>query len=278
MPRPDEGLLHAWLDGELDAAEAARIERLVRDDPEWAAAAAEARGLIAASDRILTALDDVPAKVIPMPQRTPARRRTPWWLVRAAAVLVVIVGTVVVFRRQPPTLTEPAPQAAVRQVPPPARQEVAAPALKQVAPPAPAERADAPVAPVAPAAKPAADELKKSEALRDAQKDAKAVNEAAPKALQAPAAAPQRALRANALSEVVATGAAAPSPAEECYAVTPGAQVRATRTSDTTATTRSPQGAPSTFRLHGDTLFIPADSTSLARIALRVQCAPREER
>ncbi|HVZ48875.1 MAG TPA: zf-HC2 domain-containing protein, partial [Gemmatimonadaceae bacterium] len=65
MSHPDEGLIHAWLDGELDAAEAARVEALVRDDPGWAAAAAEARGLIAASGRIVGALDDVPANVVP---------------------------------------------------------------------------------------------------------------------------------------------------------------------------------------------------------------------
>ena len=44
MSHPDEGLIQAWLDGELDAAEAARIVRLVREDATWAAAAAEARG------------------------------------------------------------------------------------------------------------------------------------------------------------------------------------------------------------------------------------------
>ena len=49
MSRPDEGMIHAWLDRELDAADAARIEALVRDDAEWAAAAAAARGFIAAS-------------------------------------------------------------------------------------------------------------------------------------------------------------------------------------------------------------------------------------
>ena len=65
MPRPDEGVIHAWLDGELGAEEAARVERLVADDPEWAAAAAEARGLVAASSRILAALDVVAGDVIP---------------------------------------------------------------------------------------------------------------------------------------------------------------------------------------------------------------------
>ena len=59
MSRPDEGLLHAWLDGELEAEEAARVERLVAEDAEWSAAAAEARGLIAASSRILGKLDVV---------------------------------------------------------------------------------------------------------------------------------------------------------------------------------------------------------------------------
>ncbi|MCU0634412.1 MAG: hypothetical protein MUE41_06030 [Gemmatimonadaceae bacterium] len=61
----DEGLLHEWLDGQLDAATGAQIERWVAEDPAWAAALAEARGLIAASRRITRALDDVPADVIP---------------------------------------------------------------------------------------------------------------------------------------------------------------------------------------------------------------------
>lgn len=63
--RVDEGLVHTWLDGELDAVEAARVERLVAEDAEWAAAAAEARGLMAASSRILGALDVVARDVIP---------------------------------------------------------------------------------------------------------------------------------------------------------------------------------------------------------------------
>ena len=65
MPHPDEGLIHAWLDGELDAAEAARVEALVASDPEWAVAAMEARGLLAASTLIVGALDRVPANVMP---------------------------------------------------------------------------------------------------------------------------------------------------------------------------------------------------------------------
>lgn len=115
MSRPDEGLIHTWLDGELDAAEAARVEALVKSDPEWAAAAAEARGLIAASSRIVGALDDVPGNVVPAakpratpvadvatigtaPSARPTRRSMPTWL-RAAAAVVVIVGSLTVLSK-----------------------------------------------------------------------------------------------------------------------------------------------------------------------------------
>ena len=118
MSRPDEGLIHAWLDGELDAAESARIEALVQSDPAWSAAAAEARGLIAATSRIVSALDGVPANVIPAARaaapRTDAKviplaakpRGTPWWALRAAAVLVVVAGTVVVMRNGTPEVAQ----------------------------------------------------------------------------------------------------------------------------------------------------------------------------
>lgn len=112
MPRPDEGLIHAWLDGELSPDEAARVEQLVRDDAEWSAAAAEARGLVAASSRILGALDDVPGDVMPRGSRasgtaagtaTPGTTKPrvrfaarPW--VRAAAGVVLVIGTTVAVR------------------------------------------------------------------------------------------------------------------------------------------------------------------------------------
>ena len=101
MPRPDEGLIHAWLDGQLPPEDAARIEELAATDPEWAAAVAEARGLVAASSRILSALDHVPAGVVP--KRTAARsgQRLPWWTKIAAAVVVVAGGSVVVMQNAP---------------------------------------------------------------------------------------------------------------------------------------------------------------------------------
>jgi len=58
---PDEGLIHAWLDDALGAAEAERIAAHVRTCAECQARVAEARGLIAGASRIVAALDDAPA-------------------------------------------------------------------------------------------------------------------------------------------------------------------------------------------------------------------------
>ena len=61
----DEGEIHAWLDGALSPAESAWAAAHVESCPACAASVAEARGLIAATTRILTALDDVPGGVLP---------------------------------------------------------------------------------------------------------------------------------------------------------------------------------------------------------------------
>jgi anti-sigma factor RsiW len=98
MQHPDEGTIHAWLDGALSPEEAARVEAHANECPECAAAVAEARGFIAASSRILTALDNVPRGVIPA---APARRRVDPFVWRiAATLLVVAAGTLVVVRTQ----------------------------------------------------------------------------------------------------------------------------------------------------------------------------------
>lgn len=114
MSRPDEGLIHQWLDGECTPEESARLEQLVVTDPEWAAAVAEARGLIAASSRIAGALDAVP-HALPseslagptraggtstrsaQPRRAPIRT-TPW--MGLAAALVLVAGTSYVLRER----------------------------------------------------------------------------------------------------------------------------------------------------------------------------------
>lgn len=62
---PDEGLLHEWLDEQLSAGDATVVESHVAECDACRALVAEARGLIAASHRILSALDDVPVNVIP---------------------------------------------------------------------------------------------------------------------------------------------------------------------------------------------------------------------
>ncbi len=99
MSQVDEGLIHAWLDGQLPHDEAARVERLVATDVAWGDAAAEARGMIAGASRILGALDDVPS-VKNSRQRDAATAsgatasrswRRAWWL-RVAASLVLVVG------------------------------------------------------------------------------------------------------------------------------------------------------------------------------------------
>lgn len=96
MQHLDEGTIHSWLDNALSPEEAARVEAHVAECPECAAAVAEARGFIAASSRILTALDDAPRGVVPA--AAPVRRGNRAMLRAAAAVLVVAAGSMVVFR------------------------------------------------------------------------------------------------------------------------------------------------------------------------------------
>ena len=92
MRHLDEGTIHAWLDGALEAGEAARAEAHVESCSACAEAVAEARGLIAASSRILLALDNVPnVGRGGGAGRTPFR--TTWWArERIAAVVAVIVA------------------------------------------------------------------------------------------------------------------------------------------------------------------------------------------
>src|SRR5688572_27621665 len=110
MNHLDEGTIHAWLDGALDAGQSREIETHVAACAACSAAVAEARGLIAGASRILSALDDVPAGVIPggapaAPQgvqrsdvtpigsRTVAKRgwRVTTWASGIAAVLVAAI-------------------------------------------------------------------------------------------------------------------------------------------------------------------------------------------
>ena len=101
----DEGTIHAWLDGALPPDESAKVESLAAACAECAALVAEARGLVAASSRILSSLDAVPGGVIPgidagadqLAALRARRRETSrrWWNDRrivAAASLVFVAG------------------------------------------------------------------------------------------------------------------------------------------------------------------------------------------
>src|ERR1700682_2443698 len=96
MQHLDEGTIHSWLDGALSADETALVEAHVAECPQCATAVAEARGFIAASSRILTALDHVPRGVVPAAAPVKWYNRATWRA--AAAVLVVAVGSLVVVR------------------------------------------------------------------------------------------------------------------------------------------------------------------------------------
>jgi hypothetical protein len=116
-----EGGAHAFVDGALGDEDAARAIAHVAACARCAGVVAEARGLTAASTRILSALDDVPAGVVPavttLPTTAPAAaaasapprpalvavpgdrgavaaRRVRWsgWPVRAAAGVLLAVG------------------------------------------------------------------------------------------------------------------------------------------------------------------------------------------
>lgn len=118
----DEGTIHAWLDGALAPDESARVEAHASSCTECAALVAEARGLIAASSRILSSLDAVPAGVLPGSDRITdqlavlrARRAATtrrWWQDRrvlAAASVVLVAGiSSVVWRSTTGTSTVPA--------------------------------------------------------------------------------------------------------------------------------------------------------------------------
>ena len=124
MEHLDEGTIHAWLDGALSPEQGREIERHTGACAECAASVAEARGFIAASSRILSALDNVPGGVLPQPSGTAdaesaptddlavlrskrragaaaAARRRPWWrhpgFAAAAAAAFVAAGSFTVI-------------------------------------------------------------------------------------------------------------------------------------------------------------------------------------
>jgi anti-sigma factor RsiW len=144
----DEGTIHAWIDGALPSDEAARVEAHAGSCAQCAALVAEARGLVAASSRIVSALDTVPGGVIPAfgAPRTRRPRQMRWISSAIAATLVIAAGTMVSLNHrggQPTKVMKttdsvqpiiPKSSGAVVTAPPPAVQPIAtAPALRRQA-------------------------------------------------------------------------------------------------------------------------------------------------
>lgn len=98
MQHPDEGMIHTWLDGQLPPDEAAALEAHVAECPQCAAKVAEERGFAAGATRILTALDNVPADVIPISARPTATRLSRRFMQAAATILVVATGGLIAVR------------------------------------------------------------------------------------------------------------------------------------------------------------------------------------
>ena len=179
----DEGTVHAWLDDQLGPAEGARIAAHVAACAACAALVADARGFIAASTRILTALDDAPPRgasagvaanqsdapltarpasglapraAAPAAGRRRARppwRIAPWELRAAAAAVVVAVGVTLVLRGGRPDASRRADQLTAAPSPASATSPAPTAPAARYALPAPARppRPPRPARPAAPA-------------------------------------------------------------------------------------------------------------------------------
>ncbi len=169
MQHPDEGTIHAWLDGALGDTEAAAVAAHVDACPECAERTREARGLVAGASRIVSATDWGVGAGIGEPEAprfvAPARRTSRRWFTpmrtAAAAVLFVAAGTALFARelnrgaftqnsratvaaQKLPAPVEAAPAAAP---PAPASIERHAPATRQIqSAPAPAPKIAPPAA------------------------------------------------------------------------------------------------------------------------------------
>jgi hypothetical protein len=189
MPHIEEGRIHGWLDGQLSAEEGAAIEAHVTGCVECAATVAEARGLIAASSRIVSALDSVPGGVLP----AIAPKRRAWYAsaeLRAAAVIVVAGASLLVMRgdragedRSGKTTQEI--QAKVSMQP---SAEPQAPVAKEAAPRT-AESSTAPARTTAPAQKRSAASAARASGPRDAGRANTPLAAASPPPIQSKAAA-----------------------------------------------------------------------------------------
>lgn len=153
MEHPDEGTIHAWLDQQLDEAHAAELDAHVASCASCRAAVAEARGYMASATRILGALDDVPAGVVPpsgaadvVHMQRARRRRQRWqWLSAAAGLALMVTGGMYVLQQTGSEMNTAARSASnlSDEIAETAARERTAPPAAPAAAPARDERSDA---------------------------------------------------------------------------------------------------------------------------------------
>jgi hypothetical protein len=138
---PDEGTIHAWLDGALSAEESATVDAHVTSCASCASRVAEARGLIAGASRVAGLLDEHPAPIMtPASTPTVGTDLSVWRMLRVtparaaiAAVLVVAVGIALTSNQlnrdasRTSLRVDSAAVDAVRAMPPAAETPAAAP-------------------------------------------------------------------------------------------------------------------------------------------------------
>ena len=222
MRHLDEGTIHAWLDGALNEEKAKKAEEHAARCTQCAVAVADARGYIAASSRILSALDDVPRGVVPKTAPSapalssikasrpmaPARQFYQPWMLKAAASVVVVATTGLLIARSRPSAPTGFSAAATR--------DVGSSALPESFPAAPAPAAigsaAAPPTTNSPLAKAkAAGGAGATESLAYAGKPASDAKAAGAVMMQEPAAAPARELAVRPV-EASRLDSAAPAP------------------------------------------------------------------
>ena len=118
---PTDGTIHAWIDGELDATDSARLNAHATECARCAARIAEARGLVAGATRVIGLLDDMPLPLMrpeaqPIAISVAPARGSVWRMLRVtptraaiAAVLIVAVG--IAFTREHAALDQTLPTA-----------------------------------------------------------------------------------------------------------------------------------------------------------------------
>lgn len=296
MQHLDEGTIHAWLDGALAPPEAEQAAKHAAACATCAAAVAEARGTIAGSARIVSALDDVPGGVIPGRATSPATSTSMWRRLRltpgraalAATILIAVSATltlrssplpspadtaVTLIRREPLTPAAGAPvvgSVAVDSIktPGPSANLVSASAQQKrgVAAPVAQPRTVAERREVADAIAPrdtVARELAKARAAT--QEPAAGASVAATAAATAAAAPPMARSNfgsAKALEQRVAVSGDSTNTFEGCYRLS---------ADSSSGSTEIPRGLPASFTLSRPSAELRSPSAQVARRAADVR-------